>query len=77
MSKEYVLKILTTESEPINKYYRYIDHNYNKLGLETMTFIDFDYPILRISDTEDKIRMFIGGLVLDGFSVVKEEIKER
>ena len=69
--KEYVLKISTIEEKPINKYYRFIHHNYDRLGLETMYFIDFNYPTVRISDTEEKVKSFIEGLIQDGFKVTQ------
>ena len=68
MNKNYILTLSTTENEPINKYYHLVTkHTEDKLS--TMYFIDFDYPTLKISDTQENVKWFIELLETNGFEV--------
>lgn len=71
--KEYVIRIETSEEKPINKYYHFIHRNYDSLEMETMDFVDFNYPMIRVIDTEEKINAFVDGLIKEGFKVTIEE----
>lgn len=68
MKKNYVLTLSTTEKEPTNKYYKVINP-YTEKQLSTMDFIDFNYPSLKIIDTEENVKWFIELLKNNGFEV--------
>lgn len=74
MKKIFVITLATTEEKAINKYY----HTLFKLGerLDTIDFIDFKYPKLKVSDTEENIEFLVNHLKENGFEVKMESIED-
>lgn len=74
MKKIFVITLATTEEKAINKYY----HTLFKLGerLDTIDFIDFKYPKLKVSDTEENIEFLVNHLKENGFEVKMENIED-
>ena len=72
MKKIYVITLATTEAKAINKYY----HTLFKMGdrVDTLDFIDFKYPKLKVADTEENIEFLANHLREDGFDVKVEEV---
>lgn len=70
--KTYTIALTTDEKEPINKYY----HTLFKLDqdfVDTFDFIDFNYPVLAIKNTEENIDILIEHLMKNGFEVTVEK----
>lgn len=67
MKKIYVITLATTEEKAINKYY----HTLFKMGdrVDTLDFIDFKYPKLKVADTEENIEFLANHLRENGFDV--------
>lgn len=72
MKKTFIITLATTEGKAINKYY----HTLFKMGdrVDTLDFIDFKYPKLKVADTEENIEFLVKHLRENGFEVKVEEV---